>query len=268
MNIKESVDLIESYLDLDRKPVGIKFFFNKEEFLNFEVPQRERKVTYCNSVQLASIGKSMKLSGANQGCPNGAFAMKFIDIPTPIASGKGRYNKGMYKNEEISKSINDDMLFLDEKLEGMAVMPLENFQEQPDIIIVIGDSYNIMRLIQGHAYHNGYTNNLRTVGLQAVCQDLTTYPYLTQDINISLLCPGTRLVADWKPNEIGIGIPFKKWYEMVDGVIETTNPFERNNNKRAIIERLKAKNLNHDEIKVNTNYDDKTYSGGKINIEK
>ena len=104
MNIKESVDLIESYLDLDRKPVGIKFFFNKEEFLSFEVPQRERKVTYCNSVQLASIGKSMKLNGANQGCPNGAFAMKFIDIPTPIASGKGRYNKGMYKNEEISKT--------------------------------------------------------------------------------------------------------------------------------------------------------------------
>ena len=36
MDIKDSVKLIESYLDLDRKPVGIKFFFDKVKFDNFE----------------------------------------------------------------------------------------------------------------------------------------------------------------------------------------------------------------------------------------
>lgn len=65
MDIKNSVDLIESYLDLDRKPVGIKFFFDKDEFENFEIPQRNRKVTYCNSVQLASKGSSIFPTIAN-----------------------------------------------------------------------------------------------------------------------------------------------------------------------------------------------------------
>lgn len=267
MDIKTSVKLVESYLDLDRKPVGIKFFWNKEDFDNFNVKQRDRKVTYCNSVQLASKGESMKLTKANQGCPNGAFALNFTDVPEPIANGMGRFKKGIYDSPETSKKINDDMLFMNERTYGVAVMPLETFETEPDVVILVSSSYNVMRAIQGHGYANGYTDNLRTVGLQAVCQDLTTYPYNTQDINISLLCPGTRLVANWVPNEIGIGIPFKKWYEIVDGIKQTTNPFERDKNKEAIKARLEAQGLDASELKFNENYDDGSYSGGKIDLD-
>lgn len=267
MDIQDSVNLIESYLELDRKPVGIKFFFDKDEFENFEIPQRNRKLAYCNSVQLASRGQAMKLTKENQGCPNGSFALHFTPVPDPIASGKGRFNKGIYKDIEISKSINDQMLFLKEEPVGIVLMPLENYKEDPDLVIMVGSSYNIMRLIQGHGYSNGYTNNLRTVGLQAVCQDLTTYPYNTQDINISLLCPGTRLVADWQVDEIGMGIPFAKWYEIVEGVIETTNPFERDDKKRAIETRLKNHGLDTTGIKFGENYDDGSYTGGKIQLD-
>lgn len=267
MDIQSSVHLIESYLDLDRKPVGIKFFRNKEDFDNFEVDQRDRKVTYCNSVQLASKGKSMKLTKENQGCPNGAFALNFTDVPDPIASGMGRFKKGIYHDVETSKKINDDMLFMKEKTYGVAVMPLEAYDTEPDVVIVVGSSYNIMRIIQGNGHFNGYTNNLRTVGLQAVCQDLTTYPYNTEDLNISLLCPGTRLVADWVPDEIGVGIPFSKWYEVVEGVKQTTNPFERNKNKEGIKKRLEERGLDASELKFDENYDDGSYSGGKIDID-
>lgn len=266
MNIQESVSFIESYLDLDRQPVGVKFFFDKEEFDNFEVDQRDRKVTYCNSVQLASKGHSMKLTKENQGCPNGAFALNFTDVPDPIANGVGRNKKGIYADVETSKKINDDMLFMKERPYGIAVMPLEKYNVEPDVVIVVGSSYNIMRIIQGHGHFNGYTNNLRTVGLQAVCQDLTTYPYNTEDINISLLCPGTRLVADWVPDEIGVGIPFAKWYQIVEGVRATINPFERNKNKEAIKARMEERGLDTGGLKFNENYDDGSYTGGKIDV--
>lgn len=266
MDIRKSVDMIEAYLDLDRKPVGVKFFFNKEDFDNFDVEQRNRKLTYCNSVQLASKGKAMKLTKENQGCPNGAFALNFTDVPEPIANGMGRFKKGLYCSQEVSKKINEDMIFMKDRVYGVAVMPLEQYKMEPDIVIVVGGSYNIMRLIQGYGHFNGYTNNLRTTGLQAVCQDLTTYPYNTEDINISLLCPGTRLVADWVPNEIGIGIPFKKWYTVVEGVKQTTNPFERDKNKTAIKKRLEERGFDTSELKFNENYDDGSYSGGTIEI--
>lgn len=267
MEIKKSVELLESYLELDRKPVGIKFFFNQEKFANFEIPQRNRKLTYCNSVQLASKGHSMKLTKENQSCLNGSMALNFIDVPEAMANGKGRFSKNIYKTKEISKSINDDMEFIKDRPVGIVVMPLENYKENPDIVIVVSKSYNIMRIIQAYGYFNGYSNNLRTTGLQAICQDLTTYPYNTEDINISLLCPGTRLVADWEMDEIGIGIPFKKWNEIVEGIVETTNPFSRDDKKQAIINKLKEKSLDSSKIKLGENYDDGSYTGGKINID-
>lgn len=266
MDIKNSVDLIESYLDLDRKPVGIKFFFDKDEFENFEIPQRNSKVTYCNSVQLASKGSAMKLTKENQACPNGAMALKMKEVPEPMANGKGRFSKNIYKDVETSKSISDEMQFLKEEPVGMVVMPLEDYKEDPDVVVMVSSPYNIMRMIQGHGYFNGYTNNLKTVGLQAVCHDLTTYPYNTRDINITLLCPGTRLVADWQVDEIGMGIPFEKWNEVVKGVKETTNPFERNDKKKGIEKRLKERGLDASGIKFNENYDDGSYTGGKIDI--
>lgn len=267
MDIKQSVDLIEAYLDLDRKPVGIKFFFDRDEFINFQVPQRDTKVTYCNSVQLAGKGHSMKLTKENQAYPNGAMALKMKDIPEPMASGKARFSKHIYHDVETSKSISDDMLFLEEEPVGIAVMPLDNYEEAPDVVVVIGSTYNVMRIIQGNGYFNGYTSNFRTVGLQAVCQDLTTYPHNTKDINISFLCPGTRLVANWTPDEIGVGIPFEKWYEIVEGVKETVNPFERNRNKEAIAGRLQERGLDASGIKFSENYDDGSYTGGKVEVE-
>jgi uncharacterized protein (DUF169 family) len=124
-----------------------------------------------------------------------------------------------------------------------------------------------MRIIQGNGYFNGYTNNLKTVGLQAVCHDLTTYPYNTKDINITFLCPGTRLVADWQIDEIGMGIPFEKWFKVVEGIKETANPFERDNKKRDIEKRLVENGLDSTEIIFNQNYDDGSYSGGKVDVE-
>lgn len=268
MDIKLSVDMVEGYLDLDRKPVGVKFLFTKEDFMNFGVAQWDRKVTYCNAVQLASKGKCMKLTKENQACPNGAAALKMKEVPPPMASGVARHSKHIYHDVETSKSVSDDMLFMKEEPYGIAVMPLEAYEVEPDIVIVVSNPYNVMRLIQGHGYFNGYTTNLRTVGLQAVCQDLTTYPYNTGDINITLLCPGTRLVANWEANEIGIGIPFAKWYEVVEGTKETTNPFERDDKKASIEKRLKERGMDISELKFNSNYDDGSYSGGLVEIEQ
>lgn len=265
MNIQESVKLFESYLDLERRPVGIKFFKDEESYQKFEVPERETKVTYCNSVNLASKGESIKIRKAHQGCPNGKTAFGFNPVPEPIASGKGRLSKNIYNNLEISKSVSDEMVFLKgDQIYGMAVMPLENFKENPDVVVIISKAYNIMRVVHGYSYFYGYSPTFKSVGLQAVCHDITTLPYETYGINVTFLCPGTRLVANWHPDELGIGMAWKYWYEVVEGIVQTANPFERNNNKRKIIKKLKKNNFNGDVIELNKNYDTGSYTGGKV----
>lgn len=264
MNIKESAKLIEAYLDMDRKPVGVKFFFTEEDYNKCNFIERDNKVTYCNAIQLASIGKILKVRKAHQACPNGATAMGFNPMPPKMASGEARLGKNIYADLETSKSVSDGMEFLEREPFGLGIAPLDSFDIEPDVVIVIGGSYNIMRLIQGYSFKNGYSPNIKTVGLQAVCHDLTTYPYNHDDINITFLCPGTRLVADWKQEELGIGMAWSNWYNIVEGVIETTNPFSRNGVKEGIVKRLDAAGLDSSKIEFNKNYDTGSYSGGKI----
>lgn len=267
MDIQESQKLINIYLDLDRDPVGVKFLKTQEEYDACPAEERDHRVSYCNSVNLASKGKALKLRKEHQACMNGSAALCFKEVAPGIASGKGRLSKNIYKDLEVSKSVSDEMDFMEEPYFGIAVMPLEQFTEEPDVVIVISGSYNVMRLVQGYSYNYGYTPNLKTVGLQAVCHDLTTYPLKTDDINISLLCPGTRQVADWKEYELGIGIARSKWYDIVNGVIETTNPFARNPIKKEIIKKLNAAGMDSSNIILNQNYDTGTYVGGKVEPE-
>lgn len=264
MDIKKSAKILDSYLKLDRKPVGVKFFFDEDEYEDFDLEERDKKISYCNAVQLASTGEKIKIRKEHQACPNGATALNFNDEPMPIKSGKGRLKKGIYDNLDVSKSVSDEMVFLEKRPYGLVAMPFEDFKKDPDVVIIIGGSYPIMRIIQANAYKHGYSDNIKTVGLQAVCHDLTTYPYETGDINISFLCPGTRLVADWKYNEMGIGIPFNKFEDIVEGLVKTTNPFERDKNKKKIIEKSKENNLDPSDIKLGENYDDGSYTGGRV----
>lgn len=265
MNIKESVKLFDTYLDMERRPVGILFFKDEESYQKFEIPERTSKVTYCNAVNLASKGENIKIRKAHQGCVNGRTAFGFTPVPPPIASGKGRLSKNIYNDLETSKSVSDEMLFLKEDaIFGMALMPLENFNVEPDVVVIISKAYNIMRIVHGYSYFHAYSPTFKTVGLQAVCHDLTTLPYETDGINITFLCPGTRLMANWHPDEMGIGMSWKYWYEIVEGIIQTTNPFERNNKKREIIKKLKKNNIDSSTIELNKNYDTGTYLGGPL----
>lgn len=262
MNLKESSDKLMAYLDLDRKPVGVKFLKTKEDYDIFDADTRENKVTYCNSVHLASKGQRLKLTDAHQACGKGAVAVGLRDEPEPMANGKARFKFGAYDSLETSKDVAKKMDFIKEKYYGYAVMPLDEFKENPDVVIVISGSYNVMRLIQGYAYKHGNTAKINTVGLQALCRDLTSYVYNQDTINISFLCPGTRLVANWKENELGFATSFSHWYDIVEGIIETTNPFERDKNKKKISDKLSDDEK--DKIIFGKNYDTGSYEGGKV----
>lgn len=108
-----------------------------------------------------------------------------------MASGEARFSKNIYNDVKTSKSVSDDMIFLKDKVYGIAIMPLENFKVEPDVVVMIEKAYNIMRVVHGYSYFNGYSPEMKTVGLQAVCHDLTTLPYEHGTINI-ILMPGNK----------------------------------------------------------------------------
>lgn len=54
--------------------------------------------------------------------------------------------------------------------------------------------------------------------VRVVNSDIIVRPYLTQKINFASYCIGARLIAEYDPNHLGIGIPFSIFKDIVQGM--------------------------------------------------
>ena len=82
------------------------------------------------------------------------------------------------------------------------------YDEEPDVVLVVTNSYNGMRIVQGYTHVFGYNTSFKIAGNQAICSECTAFPFESNDINVSLLCSGTRYKAKWGDEEIGNRISF------------------------------------------------------------
>ena len=78
-----------------------------------------------------------------------------------------------------------------------------------------------MRLIQGYSYRFGKKPDIDMGAMQGMCSELTVVPYLTGDLNVSVLCPSTRMLCGWSENDMAIGMPFELLEQIKEGVIAT-----------------------------------------------
>ncbi len=254
--------LLESLLELEREAVGIKFLFDQDEYDEFDAKAIKNMMTYCTMVRNASEGKGCKATLENFACLSAAMALGLIKPNSGTMSGQRGSKNGTYRDLCISRNMSRDIVYCQHEIFGLGIMPLKQFKIEPDIVIT--DSYNAMRVIQGYSYHAGHAEKIKIAGMQAICQECTSLPFETNEINLSLMCPGTRLMAQWKRDEMAIGMPFNKFASIVEGVRQTVNPLERNPQKKIIEEKLKKNGLEDVlTIEYNKNYDDGLYVGMK-----
>ena len=124
---------------------------------------------------------------------------------------------------------------------GIEVNTLRNFTDAPDVVILVGNPYQIMRLTQGVGYHDGIKPNIDYGAMQAICFELTVVPYLTGDVNISAFCPSTRLLSRWKDEEMAMEMPFDLFLKTVEGVIATIDGTDVKKRKKEIKKRFDEK---------------------------
>ena len=269
MNVNENAEWVEILLNLDRKAVGVKFFHSKEEYDDFDAPENQHIRPYCIVVKRASEGKSQKICQRHSGCMGAAWALGLDEPTKEVLSGRRRENHGAYRDLGVCRKISKHMVYMQHGTCGIAVMPLENFSVAPDVVIMVTNPFNGMRIAQGYAYSHGHVENIVFSGMQAICQECTSLPYEESRINFSMLCSGTRMVAKWNEDELGIGMPYRVFEDVIDGLKKTVNPLERNNGKEKIANKLQKSEFNEPSdltIKYNSNYDDNAYKGGSAKI--
>jgi len=252
--VKLSVTKANCALELNRRIVGMKFLFTEEEFQQADAKAIKVPIHYCAMVKSATAGHGIKAAAENFGCPGGARALGIVEPEETFASGRHYFGLGLYQDLITAKNARNNMTLCQHKAYGVMVKPLEEFNEEPDIVIMIANSYTAMRIVQGYTYMYGIHTDYKLSGNQALCSECTAYPFESNNVNISMLCGGTRNMAGWEVDEIGIGIPFNRFISVIDGVYKTVNAMEPNRNKTKIEEKLKQNGLNDLEIEYDKNY--------------
>lgn len=257
---KKSAILLESLLDLKRRAVGVKFLLDREEYENCTETAIGGIMPYCTFIRNASAGKAYKATVEHFACRGAAMALGMLKPDQLTLSGKPRWKNGSYSTLCVARNVSKKMVYCEHDCYGVVIKPLSEYEQAPDVVLIITDPYNAMRFTQGYAYYEGHTKGIQMSGMQAICQECTSYPFEENDMNISMLCSGTRMLAQWSRDELAIGIPYHKFLTVLDGIKQTVNPLERNKHKEVIAEKLRVNELSDElQIVMNKNYDDGAY---------
>jgi len=225
-------------LETERKIVGVKLAQTKEEFDLYTASEITAPLAYCVCVKSAMNGASLKFTAENSGCSGSTRALGLEKFGNDFYNGSEGCMLGLYRNKSIAANVAKSMRINETLTYGVIVKPLELFEKDPDIVLIVSDTKNLMRIIQGYTYMNGMQANFNMIGNQAVCVECTTYPMQTDNMNVSMFCSGTRYLAKWKNTEAMVGIPFKMFATVIEGIRQTVNAVEMNKRKSVIEAKL------------------------------
>lgn len=252
--VKDAVIDTGCALDLKRKIVGVRFLFDEEEFNNARSKKLKGRMAYCVMVRTAMAGKSLKAAVDNFGCMGGAKALGAVEPDEESLSGRFYRRLGLYRDLATSRNVQRTMTFLRHRLYGVMVKPLDKYEEEPDVVLMAADPYNTMRIVQSYSYVFGFKTGFRMSGNQAICSECTAVPYESNDINVSLLCSGTRFKAGWGDDEMAVGFPFNRFLPIVRGLYATLDAVEPDEKKAEIEKRCRERNRPVPRIQYNKNY--------------
>ena len=127
-------------------------------------------------------------------------------LPPKIASGEFYYNLGRFDSVETAKSVIDSIPRKDEQSLGIIYAPLEKADFLPDVVVVITLPKYGMFITQGIVYNQGGKMEYSCAGIQSLCADAVSAPYVNNKANATLACSGSRGYAGIVDEEIIFGL--------------------------------------------------------------
>lgn len=225
---------LKIFLNLAREPVGVRFLFSERDYQHNPCKELPAKIAYCVMVRKACDGRHFKVRDEHFRCLSGARALGVLDADEYVMSGQHFSQSGLYEDLCVSHDVQQQITFMPYGTTGVEIGPLKDFEREPHVILLLCTPYAAMRTVQGYVYKSGVQTAIRMAGNQAICSECTAVPHTTGSINLSMLCTGTRFMAKWRDDEMAIGIPYPRLADLLEGIEQTINPTETDQNKKRI----------------------------------
>lgn len=263
---QQLVQTLHNSLELKRHTVGVRFIYSEDDFDACPARPIQYHMPYCMIVKSAAAGYALKAKPENIGCFAAARALGWTEVSDTYKSGEDYMGFGMFDNQTVSKKVVDNISICQNHSYAIEVSALELMEKDPDLIIQISEPYNVMRIVQGYNYYHGTYTNYKMGGLQAMCGEATAYTYESQNINVTMMCAGTRFLCQWERSELAVAMPYDKFQKTIDGLVKTINPLERDGDKKRIELNYQKAGLPDLGIEYGKNYDTNYYQVGKSGI--
>ncbi len=216
-NFKDLSDDINKYLRLSTFPVGVKLLENSEELNNIKFLKKpEKKVAICQIFSYARYyGWTMGCTREDNICPLAGISLGLEESYKLFEEGAffvGRYNE----TKEAAKKTTSTMPKMPfGKFSAIVAGALHRVDFNPDLILIWGNSAQIMRIIQGYLWKKGGRVSMSTF-CDGVCADTISNALITKDLQIAFPCLGDRRFGMALDSDLIASIPI----ELVDDILK------------------------------------------------
>lgn len=231
---------LKYFLELYREPVAIRFL--KEEEKEPEGFSSELKLTFCQFVMLAQSGDHLLANGDNLACANGAAALGLRPLPEKIRQGEMQTKLNVYGALEAAAHVAAATPRLPlGTYNKILLSPLDTAPFEPQVVILQGLPATLMWIILADNYDHGERYSFSTAVAQGVCVDASVVPFLTDKMNLSLGCYGSRGATDQKDDEMLLGVPFARLPRIIELLPELKGSIIKRTKEQAAYKRLQTK---------------------------
>jgi uncharacterized protein (DUF169 family) len=213
---------LNKYLRLATFPIGVKLLEKSEELDNIKYLKKpDHKVVICQIFSYARYyGWTMGCTKEDNLCPLAEIAVGFEKPHKLFEEGAffiGRYNE----TKEAAKKTTSTMPKLPYgQFSALVAGSLNRIDFEPDLILIWGNSSQIMRLIQGYLWKRGGRISMSTF-CDGVCADTISKAILTGELQIAFPCLGDRRFGFAMDSDLIASIPFGIIGEIIDGMEKT-----------------------------------------------
>jgi len=221
-NYEKIDNQLNKYLRLATFPIGVKLLENSEDLNAVKYLKKpEHKIALCQIFSYARYyGWTMGCTKEDNLCPLAEISVGFEKSNKLFEEGAffiGRYNE----TKEAAKKTSSTMPKLTYgQYSAIVSGALSRIDFKPDLILIWGNSSQIMRLIQGYLWKRGGRISMSTF-CDGVCADTISNAMLTGELQVAFPCLGDRRFGLAMDSDLIASIPFDIVEEIIEGMEKT-----------------------------------------------
>lgn len=221
---KEFNQVVEEYIRPLTFPVAVKFVKDGEPFpekTRFPAKSAGCRWALCQGIAMARrVGWKVGFQQEDHSCVIALMMFGYEEEPEAVKNGEivyPYYAETIEAGQKTQEGVPGLPLHT---IKGIVVAPLSKADFDADVVLVYGNSAQIIRLVQGALYRQGGKIESAFTG-RGACGSELIVPYQTQECKVIIPGGGERIFAHTADDELVFAAPVSRLEDVAAGVLAT-----------------------------------------------